>query len=129
MNEYHIINKLQEMTMVSNAYKIKNASGKVVTNLLIARFTGQLKRWWENVLTIQQQTDILESIQINEIGEQILNLDNEPIKRIQTLKDKIITNLCSGLSDAFWHRKRHMVSLPYEKDFSEQNIPTRARPI
>ncbi|GAV77716.1 LOW QUALITY PROTEIN: MP domain-containing protein, partial [Cephalotus follicularis] len=42
MNEYHIINKL-EMTMVSNAHKIKNNSDKTVTNLLIAGFTGQLK--------------------------------------------------------------------------------------
>ncbi|GAV66880.1 LOW QUALITY PROTEIN: hypothetical protein CFOL_v3_10390, partial [Cephalotus follicularis] len=50
MNEYHIINKLQKMTMVSNAYKIKNASDKVVANL-IAGFTGQLKGWWDNVLT------------------------------------------------------------------------------
>ncbi|GAV89025.1 hypothetical protein CFOL_v3_32446, partial [Cephalotus follicularis] len=27
------------------------------------------------------------------------------------------------------HRKQHMVSLPYEKDFTEQNIPTEVRPI
>ncbi|GAV92203.1 hypothetical protein CFOL_v3_35584 [Cephalotus follicularis] len=30
-------------------------------------------------------------------------------------------NFCSDLLDAFWHRKRLMVSLPYEKDFAEQN--------
>ncbi|GAV90307.1 RVP domain-containing protein [Cephalotus follicularis] len=29
-------------------------------------------------------------------------------------------NFCSDLLDAFWHTKRHMVSLPYEKDFTEQ---------
>ncbi|GAV69326.1 LOW QUALITY PROTEIN: zf-CCHC domain-containing protein/MP domain-containing protein, partial [Cephalotus follicularis] len=45
------------------------------------------------------------------------------------LKNNIIKNLCSDLPDAFWHRKRHMVSLPYEKDFTEQNIPTKSRPI
>ncbi|GAV92018.1 LOW QUALITY PROTEIN: hypothetical protein CFOL_v3_35402, partial [Cephalotus follicularis] len=49
-------------------------------------------------------------------------------QKIQTLKDKIILNLCD-LPDAFWYRKCHMVSLPYEKDFSEQNIHTKARPI
>ncbi|GAV91819.1 hypothetical protein CFOL_v3_35205, partial [Cephalotus follicularis] len=52
MNEYHIINKLQKITMVSNAYKIKNTSDKTVTNLLIVGFTGQLKGQWDNVLTI-----------------------------------------------------------------------------
>ncbi|GAV92107.1 LOW QUALITY PROTEIN: MP domain-containing protein, partial [Cephalotus follicularis] len=51
MNEYHIINKLQEMTMVSNAHKIKNNSDKAVANILIAGFTGQIKGWWDNVLT------------------------------------------------------------------------------
>ncbi|GAV75285.1 LOW QUALITY PROTEIN: hypothetical protein CFOL_v3_18764, partial [Cephalotus follicularis] len=81
MNEYHIINKLQEMTMINtcNAYNIKNSSDKVVANLLIAGFTGQLKGW-DNVLTIQQQTEILDSIQTDEIGEPILDLNNEPIE-------------------------------------------------
>ncbi|GAV58055.1 LOW QUALITY PROTEIN: hypothetical protein CFOL_v3_01591, partial [Cephalotus follicularis] len=82
MNEYHIINKLQEMTMISNAYKIKNAFDKVVTNILITGFTGQLKGLWDNVLTVQQQTDILESIQTEEIGEPILNIDNEPTEDV-----------------------------------------------
>ncbi|GAV68151.1 hypothetical protein CFOL_v3_11654, partial [Cephalotus follicularis] len=46
-----------------------------------------------------------------------------------SLKNNIINKLCSDLPDAFWHRKRHMMSLPYEKDFTEQNIPTKAIPI
>ncbi|GAV91766.1 hypothetical protein CFOL_v3_35153 [Cephalotus follicularis] len=50
-------------------------------------------------------------------------------EKINSLKHNIINNLCSNLPDAFWHMKRHMVSLPYEKDFTEQNIPTKARPI
>ncbi|GAV92990.1 hypothetical protein CFOL_v3_36368, partial [Cephalotus follicularis] len=50
-------------------------------------------------------------------------------EKINSLKNNIINNLFSDLPDAFWHRKRHMVSLPYEKDFTEQNIPTKARPI
>ncbi|GAV67660.1 Peptidase_A3 domain-containing protein, partial [Cephalotus follicularis] len=50
-------------------------------------------------------------------------------EKINSLKYNIINNLCLDLPDAFWHRKRHMVSLPYEKDFTEQNSPTKARPI
>ncbi|GAV89606.1 hypothetical protein CFOL_v3_33020, partial [Cephalotus follicularis] len=50
-------------------------------------------------------------------------------EKINSLKNNIINNLCSDLPDAFWHRKRHMVSLPYEKDFTEQNILTKARSI
>ncbi|WMV56267.1 hypothetical protein MTR67_049652 [Solanum verrucosum] len=29
---------------------------------------------------------------------------------------------------AFWNRKKHIVTLPYEDDFSEENIPTKSRP-
>ncbi|GAV64812.1 hypothetical protein CFOL_v3_08327 [Cephalotus follicularis] len=50
-------------------------------------------------------------------------------EQINSLKNSIINNLCSDLLNAFWHRKRHVVSLPYEKDFSEQNILIKARPI
>ncbi|GAV67802.1 hypothetical protein CFOL_v3_11306, partial [Cephalotus follicularis] len=50
-------------------------------------------------------------------------------EKINSLKNNIINNLCSDLPNAFWHRKRHMVSLPYERDSIEQNIPTKARPI
>ncbi|GAV88566.1 hypothetical protein CFOL_v3_31988, partial [Cephalotus follicularis] len=80
MNEYHIVTKLQEMTMVSNAHKIRNNSDKTVANLLIAGFTGQLKGWWDNVLTTQQQTEILEAIQVNELKEPILDNNNEHIE-------------------------------------------------
>ncbi|GAV82927.1 LOW QUALITY PROTEIN: MP domain-containing protein, partial [Cephalotus follicularis] len=82
INEYHIINKLQEMTMVSNAYKIRNNSDKAFANILIAGFTGQIKGWWDNVLTTQQQTEILEVIQVNELKEPILNNDNETIEDV-----------------------------------------------
>ncbi|KAG5630338.1 hypothetical protein H5410_002055 [Solanum commersonii] len=27
---------------------------------------------------------------------------------------------------AFWNRKKHIVTLPYEDDFSEENIPTKS---
>ncbi|GAV88678.1 hypothetical protein CFOL_v3_32100, partial [Cephalotus follicularis] len=50
-------------------------------------------------------------------------------EKINSLKNNIINNLCSGLPDTFWQRKQHMVSLPYEKYFTEQNIPTKTRPI
>ncbi|GAV74807.1 hypothetical protein CFOL_v3_18287, partial [Cephalotus follicularis] len=48
---------------------------------------------------------------------------------IEITKNKIITNLCYDFSDAFWHQKRHMVSLPYEKIFFDQLILIKARLI
>ena len=34
----------------------------------------------------------------------------------------------SNLPNAFWERKKHIISLPYENDFYERDIPTKARP-
>ncbi|GAV89548.1 hypothetical protein CFOL_v3_32962 [Cephalotus follicularis] len=50
-------------------------------------------------------------------------------EKIGLLKNNIIKNLCSDLPDAFWHRKRQLVSLPYENDFIKQHIPTKTKPI
>ncbi|KAL6349740.1 hypothetical protein AAG906_041147 [Vitis piasezkii] len=48
---------------------------------------------------------------------------------IEKFKDKLVGEVCSNIPNAFWHRKQHEVELPYEPDFSEKNIPTKARPI
>jgi hypothetical protein len=49
--------------------------------------------------------------------------------KIVAFHEKIVDSVCSDLPNAFWHRKKHIVSLPYVKDFSEKKIPTKARPI
>lgn len=41
----------------------------------------------------------------------------------------LIDDVCSDVPNVFWHRKKHIVNLPYVKDFDEKNIPTKARPI
>ena len=41
----------------------------------------------------------------------------------------LINDVCSDVPNAFWHRKKHIVDLPYVKDFNEKNIPAKARPI
>jgi hypothetical protein len=49
--------------------------------------------------------------------------------KIVAFNNKLIDTVCSDLPNAFWHRKKHIVALPYIKDFSERKIPTKARPI
>ena len=61
------------------------------------------------------------------IEEQLKN--KTLIKRIALFEEKLKRIVCSNLPTAFWHRKRHVVSLPYVKDFKEKEIPTKARPI
>ena len=60
---------------------------------------------------------IEEQLQNPSIQQKILDLE-------QVIKRKI----CSDLPNAFWERKKHIISLPYEKDFDERNILTKVRP-
>ena len=41
----------------------------------------------------------------------------------------MIDYVCFDIPNAFWHRKKHIVNLPYVKGFDEKNIPTKACPI
>jgi len=49
-------------------------------------------------------------------------------KKISDFDQVIKTKICAALPNAFWERKQHIISLPYEKDFNERMIPTKARP-
>ena len=49
--------------------------------------------------------------------------------KIDNFLKLLINDVCSDIPNAFWHRKRHIVNLPYVKDFNEKNIPTKAHPI
>jgi phospholipid N-methyltransferase len=46
--------------------------------------------------------------------------------KISAFNDKIVNTVCSYLPYVFWHRRKHIVSLPYVKDFFEKRIPTKA---
>ena len=44
------------MTMVSIVYQThNNYTNKQIANLLIADFTGQLKGWWDNYLSLEDK--------------------------------------------------------------------------
>lgn len=49
-------------------------------------------------------------------------------KKISSLENHIQNNICSTLPNAFWSRKKHIVDLPHELDFSEKDIPNKVRP-
>ncbi|KAH9669172.1 hypothetical protein KPL70_021675 [Citrus sinensis] len=52
MSEYNILGLLQQMTMAANAYKTQaGTSDRAISEFLIAGFTGQLKGWWDHLLT------------------------------------------------------------------------------
>ncbi|KAH9657497.1 hypothetical protein KPL70_023096 [Citrus sinensis] len=81
MSEYNILGLLQQMTMAANAYKTQaGTSDRAIAEILVAGFTGQLKGWWDHLLTQQQQLDVLNSIQVDENRAPILDEFNSPIQ-------------------------------------------------
>ncbi|XP_059627741.1 uncharacterized protein LOC132270583 [Cornus florida] len=47
---------------------------------------------------------------------------------IQRFRLRLESQVCSDLQNAFWHRRQHIVELPYQKSFNKKDIPTKARP-
>ncbi|KAH1262561.1 polyprotein [Glycine max] len=76
---------------------------------------------------INQINFLKEEVSFNNIQ---IQLGKPQVKeKIQSLLNHIESTVCSELPHAFWDRKKHIVDLPYEKDFREKQIPTKARPI
>ncbi|CAN4119567.1 unnamed protein product [Withania somnifera] len=62
-----------------------------------------------------------------------LNIDNilttpKIREKIKLIYEKLAVDICLDHPSAFWNRKRHIVTLPYEETFNEENIPTKSRP-
>jgi len=49
-------------------------------------------------------------------------------EKIKLISEQMAIDICADHPSAFWNRKKHIVTLPYEEDFSEENIPTKSRP-
>ena len=85
---------------------------------------------YQQMNTIQIKQNLINSLQEEvsylRIEEQ---LQNPSIQKKNTDLEQVIkTKICSDLPNAFWERKQHIITLPYEKDFNEKLIPTKARP-
>ena len=68
-----------------------------------------------------------QEVRYKKIAEQIS--DKLLQSKIDNFKKMLIDDVCSDVSNAFWHSKKHIIDLPYVKDFDKKNIPTKARPI
>ena len=80
--------------------------------------------------TIQMKTLHLNSLhqeyQILKIQDRLSSSEFQRV--IKDIEKEITSSICSDLPTAFWERKKHVVYLPYEKDFNDKMIPTKARP-
>ena len=128
------------MTMAANAYRTQIGNeDKTVAELLIAGFSGQLKGWWDNYLTNQQRTEILDSIKTDEDNVPILdNLGNPQQDAVATLviaitlhfigdpsvlRDKnaeLLSNLkCKKLSDFQWYKNTFLTRVLLRQDSNQ----------
>jgi hypothetical protein len=60
-----------------------------------------------------------QEVKYKKISEQLA--DKLLQSKIYAFNNKIVDTICFDLPNAFWHRKKHIISLPYVKDFSEKN--------
>jgi len=58
-SEHEILSTLQEMTMALSAYKARKLTNAQAATALVVGFLGQLKSWWNNFLTDEERTKIL----------------------------------------------------------------------
>ncbi|KAG5632511.1 hypothetical protein H5410_004228, partial [Solanum commersonii] len=49
-------------------------------------------------------------------------------KKIKLISEQIAIDIFVDHPNAFWNRKNHIITLPYEDTFSEDDIPTKSRP-
>ncbi|MFS7896231.1 putative retropepsin, aspartic peptidase domain superfamily, DNA/RNA polymerase superfamily [Helianthus anomalus] len=105
----------------SATYKGKNLHFKFITQpieKMINEILIQAK--------INQINFLKEEINIHTIEDNLKN--PKLISKIELIKNQFNNEICNDHPNAFWNRKQHIVSLPYEKDFQESNVPTKARP-
>ncbi|CAN4101881.1 unnamed protein product [Withania somnifera] len=50
-------------------------------------------------------------------------------ENIKLISEQLAIDICVDHPGAFWNRKRHIITLPYEDNFCEDNIPTKSRPF
>ncbi|XLT68147.1 hypothetical protein HN873_024586, partial [Arachis hypogaea] len=62
LSEQVILDLMCSMIMAATAYKAKRATDREAVVIISQGFTGQLKGWWDNFLTIPERELILSSI-------------------------------------------------------------------
>ena len=92
-------------------------------NISIIKEIDKERIYRKNRHLLSLKIEIIYEIIVDQLTDPILN------HKIEVFKEQIEIEICSNLPTAFWYRHRHIVKLPYEKDFNERQVPTKARPI
>ncbi|KAK2428017.1 hypothetical protein QL285_026560 [Trifolium repens] len=124
-SEQHILNIIQNMTMAATAFKIKKNSDRKTKDMLVMGFTGQLKGWWDNILSEEDKMKIDSAIK-TETNEEICVTTllyaitkffiGEPLKLQQRASDQLLNLYCPTMSDYRWYKDMFLSKLCLRPD-------------
>nr|XP_012568173.1 uncharacterized protein LOC105851568 [Cicer arietinum] len=129
-SEQNILNIIQAMTMAATAFKTsgKNTDKKAAL-LLITGFTGQLKEWWDNIVTGEEKTMILTAVKVDNNGipieEDSVNtllyaitkaFVGDPLQLQERAAEQLVNLHCSSMSDYRWYKDMFMSKLYMRPD-------------
>ncbi|XP_050908253.1 uncharacterized protein LOC127121866 [Lathyrus oleraceus] len=108
------------MTMAATAFKLKGNTDKHTKEILVMGFTGQLKGWWDNLLSSEDKYQIDSAVKI-ESNEEICVTTllyaitkffvGEPLKVQQRAADQLLHIYCPTMSDYRWYRDMFLSKL------------------
>ena len=77
MTEYQILEAMIKMMVYATTCKANNNDEKAVAIMIVYGFTGTLRSWWDNFLTLSQKLEILNSVktETNELGQISTRMD------------------------------------------------------
>jgi hypothetical protein len=107
LSEQEILNKMNHMSMVANAYMTNHdVSDYDIVELLVTGFSGTLNSWWDKHLTQDAKTRIKTDVKINDDGTSVLNDGKQLPDGVNTLIYTIVkhfvgtpSNITSRISD------------------------------
>uniref|UniRef100_A0A0A0LU92 Peptidase A2 domain-containing protein n=1 Tax=Cucumis sativus TaxID=3659 RepID=A0A0A0LU92_CUCSA len=99
-----------------------------VTPRYISNIEEEIRQFINRIAKKEKQ---IEFLQDDIKGCKVASAISKPLiqQKIQNFQQRLEKEVCSNLPNAFWDRKKHMVTLPYKEGFKESQIPTKARPI
>ncbi|XP_049414765.1 uncharacterized protein LOC125877545 [Solanum stenotomum] len=102
---------------------------------------GEIENFKNEIKSLKQHQMICDHrlTQIEKAYNKGKNIVEEDIPAVNTLANSFNSDpkkdMCLGMMQvvtahkcAFWNRKKHIVTIPYEDNFSEDNIPKKSRP-
>lgn len=124
-SEQQVLDTIQNMTMAATAFKLKGNTDKHTKEILVMGFTGQLKGWWDNLLSSEDKYQI-DAAAKTESNEEICVTTllyaitkffvGEPLKLQQRAVDQLLNLYCPTMSDYRWYRDMFLSKLCLRSD-------------